>query len=264
MGSFPLPISIVADLSSDPRLGPSDTVARLVTPEGVALEYRLAGPASRAAACLIDGLIKMVILTLAFIVLQILQGYGMGFFLLLFFVLEYFYFVGCELLMNGQSPGKRVLSLRVVSENGTPMTWQQSLLRNLLRVADQLPGLYVVGGVLAATNARFQRLGDVAAGTIVVLEERLPTPPQPTHSKEATVALMRWIPSQLKEDRDLRTAVALYAHKRDRLPPSLRRELAQPIVQYVSSRSDLPVETDPDLLMAALHRSIWDPGARAR
>ncbi len=236
-----------------------DTLFTVVTPEGVPLELRLAGPAARAVAYFIDAMIRLVVIVVVSIPLGLLQGYGVGFLLVLMFLLEYFYFVACEVLLDGQSPGKRVCSLRVISANGTPLSWQRSLIRNLLRPADQIPFAYGVGGVLMLAGRHFQRLGDVAASTIVVREDTTAAPPPLPYPAEALTPLLRWIPNDVKAMREVQSAVDLYARRRDRLSPALRRTLAQPLVELIAERTDLPRDTEPDLLVAALHHSIWGP-----
>jgi uncharacterized RDD family membrane protein YckC len=247
-----------------------DTLYTVVTPEGVPLELRLAGPAARTVAYFVDAMIRVVVLVVLAIPLGVSKGYGLGFYLLSLFVLEYFYFVAFEIALKGQSPGKRVCALRVVSSNGTPLYWQQSLLRNLLRPADQLPFAYGVGGALMLLGRHFQRLGDIAAHTIVIREDATPPPPPLPYAAEQLLPLLKWIPNDVKAMREVQSAVDLYTRRRDRLSPALRRTLAMPLVELVSQRTDLPLDTDPDLLMAALHLSIWgaaraEPaGARGR
>jgi uncharacterized RDD family membrane protein YckC len=88
------------------------------------------------------------------------------------FVLQFGYFVACELLMQGRSPGKAFVGLRVVREGGLPVTTRESMIRNLLRVVDMLPVSYLVGLVSMISSRQTRRLGDYAAGTIVIRESR--------------------------------------------------------------------------------------------
>lgn len=240
-----------------------DTLYTVITPEGVPLELRLAGPAARTIAYFVDGMIRLVILVVLMIPLELLRGYGVGMLLVVMFLLEYFYFVTCEVLLDGQSPGKRVCSLRVISSNGTPLSWQQSLLRNLLRPADQVPFAYGVGAALMLLGRHFQRLGDVAAGTIVIREDSTPPPPPLPYSVDELTPLLKWIPNDVKALREVQHAVDLYVRRRDRLSPALRRTLVQPLVDLVAERSGWKRDADPDLLMAALHHSIWGATARS-
>ena len=145
-----------------------DTIVRLETPEGIDLALRPAGPVARALALLLDMVFRQVGLAIVAIPLFGLGRLGIGFYLILFFAVEWFYPVLFEVLGEGQTPGKRSVGLRVVNSDGTPIGWGPSIVRNLLLAADFAPVAYV-GGMLCMTLApRFQRLGDLAAGTLVV------------------------------------------------------------------------------------------------
>jgi hypothetical protein len=96
-----------------------------------------------------------------------------GVLLIAVFLLEWGYYVFCESLFGGVTLGKRALGLRVIKEGGYPITLVDSLLRNLLRAADFLPLGYAIGVLTMALDGRFRRLGDLVAGTMVVIEERV-------------------------------------------------------------------------------------------
>lgn len=141
---------------------------RLETPEGIDLEIQPAGPVARGLALAIDATITSVVTTVSAISLSMLGEAGIGLYLVLYFVVEWFYPVLFEVLSKGQTPGKRALGLRVVSEDATPIGWNDSFVRNLLRVVDFLPFFYLTGLVSLMLTDRFQRLGDLAGGTLVV------------------------------------------------------------------------------------------------
>ena len=149
----------------DERLG-------LVTPEGAELNLTLAGPVPRTAAFLIDLLIRAAVYLILSIVLSFLGGAGRGLMLIGVFLIEWFYPVIFEVFWQGQTPGKRALGIAVSHDDGTPVTVNGSLLRNLLRTADFFPMAYFAGYLTMLSNRRFQRLGDLAAGTLVVHIER--------------------------------------------------------------------------------------------
>ena len=109
---------------------------------------------------------------LAGMVLGPLGRFGGGLALILWFALEWFYPVLFELLPGGATPGKRAFGLRVVMDSGLPLTPAASLLRNLLRSADFLPLAYGLGLAAMLMRADFKRLGDIAAGTLVVHVQR--------------------------------------------------------------------------------------------
>ncbi len=128
----------------------------------------LAGLVPRGLAYSIDLMIKAGISLLAFLLLTWFGEAGVGVFLIFYFLLEWFYPVFFELFRNGQTIGKRAMKLRVVHDDLTPIGLSSSLTRNLLRVADYLPGLFVVGGISMVVTQRLQRLGDLAAKTVVI------------------------------------------------------------------------------------------------
>lgn len=150
-----------------------DTTHNVATPEGVELRLPVAGLASRSLAWLIDALIKFTVLIVLSLTLQVLGDLGIGLMLLGMFLLLWFYNVLFEVLYHGATPGKRALNLRVMNINGTPVGWAGSLLRNLIRFVDAFPGCYAVGCISVLLSRDFQRLGDLAAGTIVVYQPRV-------------------------------------------------------------------------------------------
>jgi len=145
-----------------------DTLAHVETPEGVELEFSPAGPVPRALAWLLDALIRYTAYVLVLWVMSLLGKAGMGVFLVFLFLLEWGYPVVFEVTNKGQTPGKRALGLKVVREDGTPVGWSASMVRSLLACVDFLPFGYGTGLIAMFTGARFQRLGDLAAGTLVV------------------------------------------------------------------------------------------------
>lgn len=145
-----------------------DTRFTAETPEGIALALRPAGVVPRFYAFAIDALLRLLIFTVASIALAQLGGFGAGITLVAWFAIEWFYPVIFELTLSGATPGKRSLGLRVVMDSGLPVTPAASLVRNLLRAADFLPLLYGFAFASMLMRADFKRLGDLAAGTLVV------------------------------------------------------------------------------------------------
>jgi uncharacterized RDD family membrane protein YckC len=150
------------------------------TPEGVELELVLGGVGSRFLATLVDLLIKIAMLLALFIVAAAAGGDDGGFVVALTIVASFLVFFGYdvafEALASGRTPGKRAVGLRVVRLGGEPVGFLASAVRNLLRLVDSLPGIYAVGAVCILFSRRNQRLGDLAAGTLVVRERRAPLP----------------------------------------------------------------------------------------
>jgi len=146
-----------------------DTLHTVETPEGVRLELRTAGPVPRALAYAIDASIRWgVYLVVLMVLTTTLSSVAGPLMLLLIFVGEWFYPVLFEMFWSGQTLGKRVVGLRVVNDDGTPVTWASSMLRNLLLSADMVPGTYLAGLVSSLVSTGHRRLGDLAAGTLVI------------------------------------------------------------------------------------------------
>ncbi len=162
--------------ASPAAAGPAlDTLYRVETPEGVALALRPAGPVARGVAFMLDFLIRLVVIGTLGAVLSAVKGIGDAFWLISFFILEWFYPVVFELSPAAATPGKLAVGLRVVMDNGLPVTASASLLRNLLRAADFLPLAYGLGLLSMLLRRDFKRLGDLAASTMVVYNAERPT-----------------------------------------------------------------------------------------
>jgi uncharacterized RDD family membrane protein YckC len=149
-----------------------DTARRVPTPEGIELTLRLAGPVPRAYAWLIDFALRAVFLWLLLLAATPFANLGVAVFLLAYFFLEWLFPAWCEVRWNGATPGKKALGLVVLHDDGTPVRWPAALTRNLLRVVDFLPAFYAAGFLCTVMNRDFKRLGDLAAGTVVVYRER--------------------------------------------------------------------------------------------
>ena len=145
-----------------------DTTRRVATPEGIELTLRLAGPVPRALAWGIDLAIRLAVLFAISMAASLLGRAGMGVILLAAFFVEWLLPAWFEASWNGQTPGKRAMGIAVLNDDGTPLRWPGALTRNLLRAVDFLPVLYGVGLVAMLANRDFKRLGDLAAGTVVV------------------------------------------------------------------------------------------------
>jgi len=142
------------------------------TPEGILLELRPAGVVVRFYAFLVDWGVRLVILYAAAIGNLLVGDIGFAFWLILLFALEWIYPIVFELQASGASPGKRAFGLKVVMENGLPVTAAASVTRNLLRVADFLPFGFGCAIVSMLTRPDCKRLGDIAAATLVVHSRR--------------------------------------------------------------------------------------------
>jgi uncharacterized RDD family membrane protein YckC len=150
------------------------------TPEGVVFSQTLAGPIVRFLAWLIDFMCMAVLLIALNILISVIQiitpdlGQALG--VIFFFVVSMGYAMLLEWRWRGQTIGKRVMRLRVVDAQGLRLQFSQVAIRNLLRIVDLLPGLYVVGSLATLCTRKAQRLGDLAANTVVIRIPRIVEP----------------------------------------------------------------------------------------
>lgn len=145
-----------------------DNVRRVATPEGCDIDLRVAGPVVRARAWFLDFLVRFGVWLLLAIGAMIFGQFGIGMLLLGAFLLEWFYPVVFEVYRNGQTPGKKACGLAVVLDDGRPLGWSAAGIRNALRGVDFLPFGYALGFIASLLNVQGKRLGDLAAGTLVV------------------------------------------------------------------------------------------------
>jgi uncharacterized RDD family membrane protein YckC len=248
-----------------------DTTASIETPEHIAFRFRLGGPARRAAAYTIDTIVRGAILTVIVILAGLasivtdseLSGWKVGALFIAAFVIEWGYFVACEMLLNGGSLGKRALGLRVVTREGLPISFGDSVLRNLLRAADFLPSAYALGFVTMIADKSFRRLGDLAAGTIVILEEKtvLRQPirlhPPPTEEELAGFPPVIDLPVSALE------ALELFLAREPQLAPLRGEELASLLAPRYAKRFGVRYRNAARFLGLVYHRAT-SGGSRAR
>jgi uncharacterized RDD family membrane protein YckC len=153
---------------SEPGVRSLDTVREVYTPEGVALRLPAAGPVPRALAWLIDSAVRFGLLFVVGMIAAVLDRVGAGVYLIAYFAIFWAYPILFEVLWDGQTLGKRVMSLRVISDDGAPVGWLASIVRNLLRTVDFLPFGYATGLVAGFFDPWGRRLGDMVARTMVI------------------------------------------------------------------------------------------------
>ncbi|SNS20584.1 RDD family protein [Pseudomonas segetis] len=219
------PEHATSQTSAQPSAGLLDTRYQVETPEGIDLTLRPAGLVPRALAYSIDLIIRGVVMGLMYLLLGMLGKLGMGLGTILLFLVTWWYMVLFEVLNQGRSPGKQWMGLRVVHDDGTPVGWPASLTRNLLRFVDILPMGYTFGILSCLNSPTFKRLGDIAAGTLVVYREEKPQPPilPEAEAIRAPFAL------SLKEQR----AILGFAERANGLSKERRIELAGIIAQQL-------------------------------
>ncbi len=282
--------------SSFERRGFADQLS-IETPEQVALEFPVAGIGSRFVALLLDHIIQFGTLFLLFLVVVAISAAagdrGMeklagkwfiaGFIFMIFLIL-WGYFALFEALWHGQTPGKRAMKLRVIKDAGRQITLFEALARNLLRFVDYMPSLYLVGVITMLANKRNKRLGDLAAGTIVV-HERVEAQPLlwagATRSSQGLFSapitpshIDPWRPTSVMDpifaqdavsrlsQQDLVVIEAFFARALD-LPLETRAAMAYRILGEMATKMQVtPPEGNPERALESLTTQLRGQGRR--
>jgi len=256
-------------------MGIPEETLNIHTPENVAFGYQVAGIGSRFLATLIDTLLvfllQIVVVVVYVVILNVLDidrsgsasawiAAIMG---IIIFIFYWGYYILFEVFWNGQSPGKRWTGLRVIRSDGTPITLSEALIRNLVRIVDFLPAMYGVGVITMFIDSRSRRLGDMAAGTLVV-HDRAPISIQ-SLSKKREVNLRPWAMEKIKVSldgfpverltNDELNLIEDFLGRRDQL--THRDQLAVQILNTLHTRLGLPPPTigryeAEDMLMAIM------------
>jgi uncharacterized RDD family membrane protein YckC len=226
-----------------------DRTLEVRTPESIAFNYELAGLGSRFLALTVD--MSIQILTLVVLVVgvvlvarvshssivraaassKVAESVGLAIVIAVLFIVLFGYFIVFEALWDGQTPGKKLLGLRVVRDGGYPLDFGASLIRNLIRVGEQLIGFYALAAISALLSPENKRLGDHAAGTIVVRDARLA---EPRALKEPAAEPVYAPTAYLSgEERGL---IKRFLERRDALSVDRRRELAAQLASRIRSR----------------------------
>ncbi len=224
----------------------------IATPEGVELQMVLAGSASRFIAAAVDFALQVVLIVLSALLALGLIGGGIGEALLAVasFAALYLYDVLFEVLAAGRTPGKRMTHLRVVRGQGTPVDLPASAIRNLLRLIDVLPFAYLIGLFSILLTARNQRLGDLAAGTLVVRDA--PTPKGERIARDLDgIDTAGWDVSAVSVEE--LAAVRRFLARRAGLDLRARGELALRLEQGLRVKvAGAPEQLDPERFLEAL------------
>jgi uncharacterized RDD family membrane protein YckC len=228
---------------------------RIATPEGVELELVLAGLASRFIAELFDALILGAVLV-AMVVVAALAGGGAGALILVvvlggFLLVTVVYHVAFEVLACGRTPGKRWAGLRVVLEGGGPVDLRASLVRNLVRLIEGIALFYVPAVVAVLATRRNQRLGDLAAGTLVIREPgRAPSVPGPASPTIAAAAAGGDVSAITADDL---AAVRTFLARREQFTPASRRGLARELADRLGPKVAGPrPDTPPEAVLEGI------------
>lgn len=245
---------------------------RIRTPEGVTFPLRLAGPVRRCLAMVIDVFCVSVMMTAVGSVVQsfslLSRDVAAAAYTLVYFVVSTGYGIGSEWRWRGQTIGKRVLGLRVVDAEGLRLRLPQVILRNLLRPVDMLPALYLLGGIVLSGNRRRQRLGDLAAGTVVIVESAMEEPdfariaPTTFNSLAAYPHLASRLRQRVPPELIAVTFEALL--RRDQFEPAARLELYRGLAARFQSAADFPTTATEDLSDEQYLRNVLEVLARRR
>jgi uncharacterized RDD family membrane protein YckC len=244
--------------------GQLDNTIEIITPENIAFRYQVAGPFRRLLAYLLDLVIRAGVLFAASMLVGLVFGIvglpdvGVGLLLVFWFLLAWFYGGLFETFWNGQTPGKRLMQIRVLTVDGQPINGLQAVLRNVLRAFDQQPMAFCVVGLVAAMlNDRFQRLGDLASGTMVVVEERPWFRGVVRLNNPEAIRLAGQIPAGFQASRTLAQALAAYVQRRLSFPEMRKLEIAQHVGEPLRERFNLPPDTNLDLLLCGLYQRTF-------
>jgi uncharacterized RDD family membrane protein YckC len=239
------------------------------TPEQTRLEFPVAGVGSRFLALLIDTLIQAALgvvaaLALAFTLpLLKLAPFGpagaeaalwaTAAAMVFFFVLQFCYFAGFEIVWGGQTPGKRAVGIRVLKETGRPLTPAEAIARNLMRIVDQLPAFYAIGILTALLNRQNKRLGDFVAGSIVVREGAL-AEMRPTWAWSAPPAAAQGALGADRLSAEDLSLIDAFLSRRYELPPDVRWRTAAQILGRLAPK--LPAPPDPAVSPEAILEAL--------
>lgn len=222
---------------------------RITTPEQVVFHYNVAGPVARGMAWLFD---QMLIWLGYVAIIFVFAGFGgsisIALIILAIFILDFSYFVCFELYSAGQSPGKRLFGIRVISARGNKLRFADVMVRNLLRPIDMLPFAMLLGATVASIDRWHRRLGDLAADTIIIrdvrreLPQALATQKARINSFQTNAALRNRILTRItREERDLIADLAL---RRDQLDPAAREEIFNKAASCFRTRFALPEDLE--------------------
>jgi uncharacterized RDD family membrane protein YckC len=227
------------------------------TPEQIALHYDIAGIGSRFCAAIIDFIILTLIMVAGMFVIsnlglvnifnQKFNNWLIALLNMIIFALSWGYYTFFEFISNGQSPGKRLLKIRVITEGGSSVSFAASVIRNLVRIVDFLPVLYGVGMIVMMLDTKWRRLGDIAAGTLVIKEhtELSPTQFGPYVATKTHFTYADRIQLDQVTARKL-SLIREYLSRRHTLPATPQYELARAIAKPIAEKMGIDERIFPN------------------
>ncbi len=251
----------MSNAGAESRREPLDSLVRLVTPERIMIAHPLAGPSRRFVAYLIDQVLIIVMVALAIalsLLLTLGSQAGLGPALVGVFVLTWGYGAFCEGFFNGQTVGKHAMGIRVVSERGVPISGAQAVLRNLVGSVDGVvPFFYQTALASMILSPKFQRLGDLAAGTMVVVEERRWRRGVTRIDDPEIAKLLLWLPGRIAAGSDLARVLSDYVEVRGRFGPARREEMAEPLARPLRKRFGIADHYSADVVLCAVYHRVF-------
>jgi len=286
----------IDDAALDSNEQVTDTMLLVETPEKISFQYQLVGPFRRVGAYALDLLFSLVGYSILVIVLAIIFGvvssYTQGTFLapvldaiaamggalilIGYFLVYWFYGAFMEARYNGQTLGKMITRHRVLSHDGHAIDVVQALLRNFFRLLDLFPfipfpflammtgeefppvfptGLFAM--IAMAISGNFRRLGDLVAGTIVVVDERKWVPELASFTDPRVEQLADELPSDFSPSQSMLKALADYVDRRRYLSPESNQDMAKGLATRMLKKFNLPLDTDYDLLLCAMYYNAF-------
>lgn len=281
---------------TDAALHQVDNTFRLTTPENIAFQYRLAGPFRRLFPYLLDLVIVFAAYLLMIwgfgflfaLVAPFLMSAGLGIIVdflgaiasvlgfIGLFLAYWFYGAYFETTYNGRTFGKMAAQIRVLSTDGHAIDGVQATLRNFFRGVDLMPMLPVAGLleideippsvgiptalfglVVMSISPRFQRLGDLVAGTMVVVQESALTPDVKTFEDKRVPGLAELIPDTFYVSSSLAKSIADYVQRREQLGIPRATEIASKLASSLKREFNMPADTDADLLICSLYYKVF-------
>ena len=248
------------------------TSLQIRTPEGIVFSHQLAGPIVRFVAWAVDLMCVMamaMLLSWLMVLVHLLSSnFGAAMSAIGYFVISIGYGIACEWVWRGQTVGKRLMRLRVVDAEGMRLQFNQIVVRNLLRFVDSLPATYLVGGLICWFSPRCQRLGDIAANTIVIRIPRVAEPDleQLLAGKYNSLRQYPHLVARLRQNvSPAEAAVALQALlRRDELDAVARVELFGELAEHFREKADFPPEATDGIADEQYVRNVTDVIYRTR
>jgi uncharacterized RDD family membrane protein YckC len=242
------------------------------TPEGIVFSQLLAGPVTRFLACFIDQLCIQAALSLLGTILSLIMAlslnFGIAFYVIGYFIVSIGYGIFFEWTWRGQTIGKRLLRLRVMDVEGMRLQFNQIVVRNLLRFVDSLPAFYFVGGVTCWLNSKSQRLGDIAANTVVVRNPRIAEPDldQVLAGKFNSLRQFPHLVARLRQNVTPAEAdIALQSlMRREQFDPVSRVELFGELAAHFQAKVEFPAEATDGVADEQYLRNVVDVIYRTR